>query len=264
MDGDDQQPNTLSGGQGKQAVAFEFTAEAVKQLLLQTVFRYKGLHSGLRMPTPEALSSLALDLGGLRDWVQLERGKFQSARKISKRFRLAVIELDAALQDKREELTQSLSDGNSILQRFDSAYQKSTGEYRNNDRIASPEEIHETVYKLVINIKEQYKLVMSLSYAIKDVYNNDNLINLSEISEIDSGLPANHWHGYAPIVARLLQFTIRSSNPNANLGLSSNDGPVPRFIAAVLPLVTGDEPSPLAVGKWLKDYTRATRDNADN
>jgi hypothetical protein len=43
------------------------------------------------------------------------------------------------------------------------------------------------------------------------------------------------WHDIADLVAQTFRAAMRSNNPNKVLGRRSNDGPVPRFVAAVLP-----------------------------
>jgi hypothetical protein len=70
------------------------------------------------------------------------------------------------------------------------------------------------------------------------------------------------WHDMSVVIANMLRTALRSTNPKAALG-NSNDGPVPRFVTVVLPMITNDTPTVANVGKWLKDNARATRDKPE-
>jgi hypothetical protein len=61
------------------------------------------------------------------------------------------------------------------------------------------------------------------------------------------------WRDIALAIASA--FKLALANSGAKLGLS-NDGPVPRFVAAVIPLITGEQPTVINVGKHLKDVAR--------
>jgi hypothetical protein len=60
------------------------------------------------------------------------------------------------------------------------------------------------------------------------------------------------WHDIAHRLVLAFVSAMRSTNAGFKLGLS-NEGPCQRFVAAVVPHVTGELPSVQAVGKWLKD-----------
>jgi hypothetical protein len=65
------------------------------------------------------------------------------------------------------------------------------------------------------------------------------------------------WHSIAHVVACSFKLAMVSNNPDVKFG-RSNDGPVPRFVAAVIPMITEehDHPSVGAVAKHLKRKTR--------
>jgi hypothetical protein len=74
------------------------------------------------------------------------------------------------------------------------------------------------------------------------------------------------WHDVADFVAQTFRTAMRTNNPNKRFG-RSNDGPVPRFVAAVMPTVTGGEaPSVGTVAQYLKRSARKRKQsvNRDN
>jgi hypothetical protein len=78
---------------------------------------------------------------------------------------------------------------------------------------------------------------------------------------MDAGLlmpHIDHWHDVAGTIAGAFKAAMARANGPKNFGLS-NDGPVPRFISAVVPLITGETPTVGAVGKYLKDRARQQR-----
>jgi hypothetical protein len=64
------------------------------------------------------------------------------------------------------------------------------------------------------------------------------------------------WHNFAAFLADKFRDVMQASNPSlprlANGGASPNA--VMRFLAAIIPHITGEEPDPGAVRKWLKDH----------
>ena len=59
------------------------------------------------------------------------------------------------------------------------------------------------------------------------------------------------WHGHAAELADAFRVAMRSTNPDLELGLS-NDGPLVRFLAFVIPQITGEEPSMDAIARHLQ------------
>jgi len=64
--------------------------------------------------------------------------------------------------------------------------------------------------------------------------------------------PIYTWHDIAHDLAVAFRLAMRPTNPALKMGLS-NKGPIPRFIAAVVPHITGERPNVEQVGKYLKD-----------
>jgi hypothetical protein len=70
--------------------------------------------------------------------------------------------------------------------------------------------------------------------------------------DMDAGLlmpPITHWHDLTEAAAGLFQLAMTPNNPDLRFGLT-NDGPVARFLAEVLPLITGEIVTVTAAGKY--------------
>jgi len=67
-----------------------------------------------------------------------------------------------------------------------------------------------------------------------------------------------NWHSLAQDIAEPARIALRFNNPTMLFG-RSNDGPLPRFVAAVIPEITGERPSITAVGKHLKLLARKAK-----
>lgn len=63
------------------------------------------------------------------------------------------------------------------------------------------------------------------------------------------------WKRLAPILVRTFRKAMRSTNPGIELRIS-NDGPVARFCAAVIPMITGEEPTAITVARHLQRQDR--------
>ena len=72
----------------------------------------------------------------------------------------------------------------------------------------------------------------------------------------------NGWHSIAGKIACSFKGAMADTTNGAAFGLS-NEGPIPRFVAAIIPIITGETPSIQAVGKWLKDEARKKRRTTD-
>lgn len=70
------------------------------------------------------------------------------------------------------------------------------------------------------------------------------------------------WRDIAWSIAGCFKLTMSRTNGGRTCGWSSNDGPAPRFVAAVIPLITGERPKVPNVGKFLKDEARSQRKGA--
>ena len=79
--------------------------------------------------------------------------------------------------------------------------------------------------------------------------------------DMDVGLTMpviDHWHDVAERVASDFKIAMIETMGPRNLGLS-NEGPIPRFVAAVIPQITGEHPSVGAVGKFLKERAKQSQ-----
>jgi len=79
--------------------------------------------------------------------------------------------------------------------------------------------------------------------------------------DMDAGLlmpRLDCWRQLAEVVANQFRVAMSQANGTRKFG-RSNDGPVPRFVAAVVPRITGENPSVQNVGKHLKDLSRVRK-----
>jgi hypothetical protein len=251
-------PAALSsdGKTSEPAEDLQFTAESVKALLRTHVFRNTGPLAGLVMPTPEALAELAADLDSLRDYFRAEIGFLQKSREITERFSSAFSEIEAALPGMVRLNLENQLRGQRLLKRIREADEKHIQSKYSDPRIVSRAEMASTIKSMYNELKEQQVSLEALSSAVTDTRRHNGLFGSGKPMEFRRGHPMNHWHGYTHAIAGSLQETIWSRNPDALLGVSSNNGPIPRFIAAVLPMITGDKLTASGVGKWLKSLTR--------
>jgi hypothetical protein len=72
--------------------------------------------------------------------------------------------------------------------------------------------------------------------------------------DMDAGLmmaEIENWRGIAKSIAGAFRIAMEARNCNVAIG-HSNTGPLPRFMAAVIPRITGENPTPAAIGQHLK------------
>jgi hypothetical protein len=81
----------------------------------------------------------------------------------------------------------------------------------------------------------------------------DAIIETDCFGVYHSKVPINTWHDIARELAFDFQVAMHPNNPTLQMGLS-NAGPMQRFVAAVVPHITGERPNVLQVGKHLKDH----------
>jgi len=62
---------------------------------------------------------------------------------------------------------------------------------------------------------------------------------------------SKEWHGIAKHLETAFVAAMRSTNPKLDIGLS-NEGPVTRFVVAVVPHLTGEDPTAQGVAQHLK------------
>ncbi len=68
------------------------------------------------------------------------------------------------------------------------------------------------------------------------------------------------WHDFAGELANAFRYAMCFTNPGLPLR-NGDDGPVARFLAAIIPLITGEAPTPVAVARHLQ---RASRTGSNN
>ena len=80
----------------------------------------------------------------------------------------------------------------------------------------------------------------------------DNIPTWSETTAavMDSMGQRAQWHGVAELIAEKFEYVVRSVKPDLGLW---EEGPVPRFVAAVIPEITHEHPAVRTVGKYVKD-----------
>jgi hypothetical protein len=66
------------------------------------------------------------------------------------------------------------------------------------------------------------------------------------------------WPSYAAILAVSFIEAMKETNPGVDLALG-DDGPVSRFIATVVPFITGERPKPATIARHLQNTREATR-----
>jgi hypothetical protein len=69
------------------------------------------------------------------------------------------------------------------------------------------------------------------------------------------------WRSIANAIAGAFMIAMQRTNPNVEFGYSSSGNPVTRFVAAVVPMMTGEEPAIGAVSKYLQRQARQTGTN---
>lgn len=62
----------------------------------------------------------------------------------------------------------------------------------------------------------------------------------------------SRWHHFGAWLADVFRDVVQASNPRLPRLGNSNDGPVVRFLACIIPRITGEQPTPAAVRRWLQ------------
>ena len=82
------------------------------------------------------------------------------------------------------------------------------------------------------------------------------LVTMMRYSPATACAPAPTWRTFARALAGDFDAAMRPANPGMRGGIG-HDGPLARFIAAVVPILTGEHPAPGTVTNVLKDIRRA-------
>ncbi len=188
------------------------------EALLRDILRVKGPHASLKPPNIAALEILSACVRMYREGARFEKNEAGKAGLETRR------DAGAAAKKLAELLPQVILEKCAAA---DAAFGRTiTGEIP-PDFVALKE--------LIQNLKR-----------LMDVLEENLQTTLPEFVG-DSKIV---WHRYAPRLAEAFRVAMSSTN-SKRLGLS-NDGPVVRFVTAVIPYVTGDGPKTGAVAQHLK------------
>ncbi len=92
--------------------------------------------------------------------------------------------------------------------------------------------------------------------------NLEILLHKSTVLRLEQeGELVKRWQELAHEISEVFRETMKGSEEHPLLRYS-NAGPVARFVAAVIPCITGDNPTIQAVAQHLKRLTRRSRDNS--
>ena len=110
-----------------------------------------------------------------------------------------------------------------------------------------------------LNARPSATVIESERRLCDQFYNFFEAMNAHDFSlDMDMGglMPANDkWSHFAVVIADDFKQAMTPNNPTLHLGIS-NEGPVPSFVQAVVPMMTGEEPSVWAVAQCLKRRAR--------
>jgi hypothetical protein len=214
----------------KAAPTQPITADSLRALLESQ----KVVLSG-KLPNAASLQLLALKLDSLRTNVYLRRGAWREDEA-----RLASVR--AALSTLAEWLPPTLEVYREVLM-IASANERSNAD-RFQKNIEALESLSRAMYCVCV---ERTEVIFPMSIHFSNVESRSDC---------------------APIIAEYFRHAMQSTNPDLVLK-DSNKGPVPRFVAAVMPFIIGESPTAEAMGKELqrkaKKVTQADSDcHGDN
>lgn len=84
-----------------------------------------------------------------------------------------------------------------------------------------------------------------------------NLRSNGLLSGYKKQLSMNKWHSWAVVIASSFCSVINKNNPTVSLRYS-NTGPIVRYLRAIIPLITGEEPSTVAIARYLQRRIEVT------
>jgi hypothetical protein len=222
---------------------FLFTVEMVRALVNEHVLHgNRGQRNKLREPSPKALDYLADRLNDLKTSYRPANGPLRHREGALDRLTKALDEIDALLPEVMTEFERQL------------ALAESQDPSTENDIGFSYKEIKKMLvkqYKWVVNLHDAIVGPVFVQYDGLSRRDRSFIYNPWSNIRIET-LP---WRAIAPMILYDLQQAVLSTNPNARIGLS-NDGPGPRFVAAVIKIMHGETPTVPNVAKALKDFGR--------
>ncbi len=216
-------------GAGDPPPASAFTEELVRALVNEHVLVKRGKTASWQMPDIDALRRLAC-------WLDMFREPYKKSAPLL-RLWMALEEIEAVMP--------------AILESFYGIGLNSNKNISAESAFSSDGDLH--LFKKFLEnkvsreAKEQIQIMEALWFAATAARHP----NAIPIVPPELTLTTRKWTDFACLVADELQLAIRSTNPDADLGIS-NDGPAPRFVAAVLHLITGETLTTSQVAQHLK------------
>jgi hypothetical protein len=190
------------------------TAEPVfEKRSVRDVLSRVVLKGSWKPPADADLEQLVADLNGFRKLVWLNRGAFKESRQRSIAVGEAVTILSKNLPKMLEEARPTAAD-----------------------------------FGMIMSIAEHARNLETLYNAVSDIGATNWF--LMEFGPFDRPL-IEEWKHVAPGLADILRDALAGANPTKTLR-NSNGGPIARFIAHVLPHITGDSLAPETISAFLK------------
>jgi hypothetical protein len=223
-----------AAGDGLLPAAPLFSMESVKALLNEHVLRPTG--PKLLMPSPEALAKLASQLGYFAAWFRYAQSlKEQSALRVE--FNAAIANLENKLPvfiREHKELTTS----NYFTRKPTSHHQVAV------DKKVQFEGFSESMDVFYSSKVKTVATLELLAFALVRARRCQGFFYQSPEESLD-------WKGIAWLICTALWEALSSTKPDFKGGISGK-GPTPRFVTAVICLITGETPAVGYVGNFLK------------
>lgn len=136
-----------------------------------------------------------------------------------------------------------------LIERVEEAIELST-------KLLRSEKILQKIYEWAVKNRE---IITIGAFGVEDrISLIENFINsatnLKEhglLADYKEQLSVNKWHFWAFDIASLFCNVINKNNPRINLRYS-NTGPIVRYLSAVIPLISGEEPTAVNIARYLQ------------
>jgi hypothetical protein len=220
-----------------------FTVKSVRALLKEHVLRETGARAGVRMPSTEVLAELASQLTYMKDLVRLARAS-QENTELQFKFNTAIENLEnllPAVIRKHKEFTVS-----HLLGETPKSWSKFSV-----DREKLFEEISAAVEQSDLSIVQTVVTLERLVSALVET-RKYQFFHSRVSEELRRHLD---WKRLAWHICVSLWAALASKRPDFKPGIWG-EGPTTRFVAAVIPRITGEMPTESYVGKILKSHWR--------
>jgi len=195
---------------------------------LADVLRTKVLTGNYRLPNAQALSILSDKLTKIRKINRLQRDSWKPAADRAFGTLNAANTLLAELPKFRREFVEFLQ-----------------VETNGSDDTGFPDFILEKV-------KMEIEAVDAVLSGLKTLLGSVAL----NVQPGKIGSAFERWKPIAPMLCDSFREAMASTNPNSEIG---NSGPLPRFLEAVIPEITGEEPAATSIGQRLKEMNRSAQ-----